>query len=135
MSPDCKVSWRRLREPRPPTPIEDSEAWRAYAEGLYHVPHQPPIPQPPDIRPVIGAFFTRAMVLRAILRLQHDRASDHTGLQSEHLIYAADTLAPVLAHLFNRALAEGLPVEWTMHTIVLSHKACNYLIRVTTRPL
>ena len=67
------------------------------------------------------------MVLRAIRRLQHGQASDHTGLQCEHLIYAADTLAPVLAHLFNRALAEGLPVEWTMHTIVPIHKAGDML--------
>ena len=64
---------------------------------------------------------------RAIRRLQHGRAADHTGLQSEHFIYAVDTLAPILAHLFNRALTEGLPAEWTMHTIVPIHKAGDQL--------
>ncbi|MCO5586490.1 hypothetical protein L7F22_040430 [Adiantum nelumboides] len=48
---------------------------------------------------------------------------DHTGMQSEHIIYAADTLAPFIAMLFNRALAEGLPAAWTMHIIVPIHKS------------
>eukprot|EP00250_Pteridium_aquilinum_P000078 c10096_g1_i2 orf=190-405(-) len=63
------------------------------------------------------------MIERAIRRLQHGRSSDHTGIRSEHIIYAVDILAPSIAHMFNRALAEGLPAEWTMHTIAPIHKA------------
>ncbi|MCO5559104.1 hypothetical protein L7F22_012696 [Adiantum nelumboides] len=67
------------------------------------------------------------MVKKAIRRFQHGRSANHTGLQSEHLIYAADTLSPLIARLFNRALVEGLPEEWTMHTIVPIHKSGNTL--------
>ena len=63
------------------------------------------------------------MVERAIRRLQHGRSSDHTGIQSEHLIYATNALAPFIGLLFNRALAEGFPAEWTMRTIAPIHKA------------
>ncbi|MCO5611537.1 hypothetical protein L7F22_065790 [Adiantum nelumboides] len=56
------------------------------------------------------------MVSRAISRLQHGRARDHVGLQAEHLIYGRETLAPLIAHLFNRALAEGFPEIW--HTYI-----------------
>ncbi|MCO5609097.1 hypothetical protein L7F22_063319 [Adiantum nelumboides] len=63
------------------------------------------------------------MVRRGIQSLQHRRAADHTGLQGEYFIHAAHTLAPLIAHLFNRALAEGFPESWTMHTIVPLHKA------------
>ncbi|MCO5559545.1 hypothetical protein L7F22_013146 [Adiantum nelumboides] len=67
------------------------------------------------------------MVERAIRRLQHGRSTDHTGIKSEHLIYAAATLASFIALLFNRALAEGLPAEWSMHTIVPIHKSGDLL--------
>ncbi|MCO5584754.1 hypothetical protein L7F22_038686 [Adiantum nelumboides] len=63
------------------------------------------------------------MVERAIRRLQHGRSTDHTGIQSEHLNYTA----PFIALLFNRALAEGLPAEWGMHTIVPIHKSGDLL--------
>lgn len=96
MSGDAATAWRRLREPRTPTPIEDPETWHSYAEGLYHIPQQPPIPHPPEPRPTTCTFFTTQMVKRAIRRLQHGRASDHTGIQSEHLIYAVDSLPLLL---------------------------------------
>ena len=80
----------------------------------------PALHLPPPTTPTL---FTTHMVTRAIKNLQHSRASDHTGLQSEHLIYAATTLSPLIAHMFNRALTEGFPPEWTMHTIVPIHKA------------
>eukprot|EP00250_Pteridium_aquilinum_P029136 c38598_g1_i1 orf=1-231(-) len=67
------------------------------------------------------------MVKRAIRRLQHRRSTDHTGIQSEHLIYAAATIAPLIAHVFNRAIGEGLPEEWTQHTIVPIHKSGDTL--------
>ena len=68
------------------------------------------------------------MVEQAIPRLQHRRSADHhTGLQSEHLIYAADTLAPLIARLFNRAMVEGFPQEWTRHIIVPIHKSGDAL--------
>lgn len=127
MSRDSPVSWRHFREPRTPTPIADPQTWHTYAEGLYHAPQQPPIPQPQEPRPTTASFFTHSMVQEAIRRLQHGRAADHMGLQGEHLIYAVDSLAPFLAHLFNRALAEGLPAEWTMHTIVPIHKTGDML--------
>ncbi|MCO5568996.1 hypothetical protein L7F22_022701 [Adiantum nelumboides] len=124
---DCTTAWRILREPRPTTPIEDPQIWHDYAERLYQVPAQLLIPEPPDPRPTTSTFFTSSMVERAIRRLQHGRSADHTGLQSEHLIYAADTLSPLLARLFNRALVEGLRDEWTMHTIVPIHKSGDTL--------
>lgn len=92
-------------------------------ERVYPIPHQPVIPQPPVPRPTTSTFFTAHMIERAIRCLQYGRSSDHTGLQSEHLVYAVDTLAPFIACLFNRALAEGFPGEWTMHTISPIHKA------------
>jgi len=127
MSMDCATAWRTLREPRPTTPIEDPQTWHDYAERLYEVPGQPPIPEPPEPRPTTSTFFTAAMVERAIRRLQHGRATDHTGLQSEHLIYAADILAPLIAHVFNRVVVEGFPKEWTRHTIVPLHKSGDAL--------
>ena len=127
MSRDAATAWRRIREPRPPTPIDDPQVWHTYAESLYHLPLQPPIIHPPDPRPTISTFFTAPMVEKAIRRLQHGRAADHTGIQGEHLIYASKTLAPFVAHLFNRAVVEGLPEEWTMHTIVPIHKSGDTL--------
>ena len=59
--------------------------------------------------------------------LQHGQSSDHTGLQGEHLIYVLSTIAPILAHRYNRVLVEGLPNTWTMHTVVS--------IRVSRDPL
>ena len=32
---------------------------------------------------------------------------DHDGLVGEHFVYAEDTLFPLLAHIFNRAMCEG----------------------------
>ena len=59
--------------------------------------------------------------------MQHGRSADHTGLQSEHIIYAASTIAPLIAHIFNRAIGEGFPEEWTQHTIVPIHKSSDTL--------
>ena len=67
------------------------------------------------------------MVERAIHRMQHGRSADHTRLQSEHIIYAASTIAPLIAHIFNRAIGEGFPEEWTKHTIVPIHKSGDTL--------
>ena len=127
MSMDSATAWRTLREPRATTPIEDPQIWHDYAERLYEVPGQPLIPQPPGLRPTSSSFFTAEMVERAIRRLQHRRSTDHTGIQSEHLIYAAATIAPLIAHVFNRAIGEGLPEEWTQHTIVPIHKSGDTL--------
>ena len=127
MSMDSATAWRTLREPRPSTPIEDPQTWHDYAERLYDIPGQPPIPHPPEARPMSSSFFTAEMVERAIRLLQHRRSADHTGLQSEHLIYAATTIAPLIAHVFNRAIGEGFPEEWTRHTIVPIHKSGDTL--------
>ncbi|MCO5564505.1 hypothetical protein L7F22_018166 [Adiantum nelumboides] len=118
---------RRLREPRTPTPINDPQRWHDYAQRLCQIPDQPPIPESTEPQPITSTFFTATMVERAIRRLQHGRSTDHTGIQSEHLIYVAATLAPFIALLFNRALAEGLPTEWSMHTIVPIHKSGDLL--------
>ncbi|MCO5549181.1 hypothetical protein L7F22_002647 [Adiantum nelumboides] len=94
MSQDSAVAWRRLREPRPSTPIEDPQRWHDYAQRLYEIPGQPLIPKRIGPRPASSTFFTAGMVERAIRCLQHGRSMDHIGMQSEHIIYAADTLAP-----------------------------------------
>ena len=47
---------------------------------------------------------------------------DHTRLRAEHIIYAQECLAPFLALIFNRALAEGFPPQWTMNTMAPMHK-------------
>ena len=127
MSMDSATAWRTLREPRPTTPIEDPRVWHDYAEKLYEVPGQPPIPQPPETRPRRSSFFTPTMVEKAIKHMQHRRSADHTGLQSEHIIYAASTIAPLIAHVFNRAIGEGFPEAWTQHTIVPIHKSSDTL--------
>ncbi|MCO5604881.1 hypothetical protein L7F22_059055 [Adiantum nelumboides] len=97
MSRDSAGAWRRLREPRAPTLVDDPQRWHDYAQRLYQIPDQPPIPEPMEPRPIASTLFTAAMVERAIRRLQHGRSTDHTGIQSEHLIYAAATLAPFIA--------------------------------------
>ncbi|MCO5554543.1 hypothetical protein L7F22_008073 [Adiantum nelumboides] len=122
-SRDAAISWRDMRQRTPPTPIEDPAIWHTYAEALYQVPAQPPLPHPAAPRPTAPTLFTIDMVRRGIQSLQHRRATDHTGLQGKYFIYAAHTLAPLIAHLFNTALAEGFPESWTMHTIVPLHKA------------
>ena len=109
MSSDCVTAWKRLGEPRRHTPIENPSTWHSYAENLYQVPNQPPISMPYTPRPNMGNFFTTSMVMKAIKRLQGRKAMDHLGLQAEHLIYAQESLSPLIALLFNRALAEGLP--------------------------
>ena len=123
MSRHATVAWRDMRQRSIPTPIEDPDVWRTYTERLYQIPDQPPIPHPAEPRPTTPTFFTIEMVRKGIQGLQHRRAADHTELRGEHFIYAATTLAPLITHLFNRALAEGLPDSWTMHTIVPLHKA------------
>ena len=112
ISQDAAVAWRRLRDP---------STWQSYAKKLYDVFAQPPISQPTEPCPATPTFNPRVIV-KAIHRLQHRRATHHNGLQGEHLMYAKDTLAPFLAHLFNRILSEGFPIEWTMHTIIPIHK-------------
>mgnify|MGYP007069643652 CR=1 FL=1 len=47
---------------------------------------------------------------------------DHIGLRAEHIIYAWECLAPFLTLIFNRALAEGFPPQWTMNTVAPIHK-------------
>ena len=47
---------------------------------------------------------------------------DHTRLRAEHIIYARECLAPFLSLIFNHALAEGFPPQWTMKTMALIHK-------------
>ncbi|MCO5582230.1 hypothetical protein L7F22_036122 [Adiantum nelumboides] len=122
ISQDSAEAWRRIRPPRSPTPIQDPVTWHRYAGSLYEIPGQPPIPTPSATRPISSTFFTTHMVKKAISHLQHGRARDQAGLQAEHLIYGCDALAPLIAHLFNRALSEGFPESWTEHTIVPIHK-------------
>ena len=122
MSCDSATAWRRLREPKSRTPIEEPNTWHTYAEKLYQVPNQPPIQTPSGPRPRIGTFFTTSMVIKAIKKLHHRKSMDHTGLQAEHLIYARECLAPFLTLLFNRAIAEGFPPQWTMNTVSPIHK-------------
>ena len=122
MSNDCARAWRRLQEPQSQTPIQDPSTWHTYAEKLYQVPDQPPIMTPYTPRPTMGTFFTTSMVIKAIKKLQNRKAADHTGLQAEHLVYAQDDLAPLITHLFNRALSEGFPPQWRMNTVAPIHK-------------
>ncbi|MCO5582134.1 hypothetical protein L7F22_036024 [Adiantum nelumboides] len=75
------------------------------------------------------------MVKKAISHLQHGRARDQAGLQAEHLIYGCAALAPLIAHLFNRALSEGFPESWTEHTIVPIHKSGDTMDPSTYRTI
>ena len=122
MSRDCALAWKRLREPRSQTPIEDPNIWHTYTERLYHVPNQPPIPLPSTPRPTMGTLFTTSRVTKVIKKLQHRKSMDHTGLRAEHIIYARECLAPLLTLIFNRALAEGFPPQWAMNTVAPIHK-------------
>ena len=122
MSSDCATAWKRLREPRPQTPIEDPETWHTYTERLYQIPNQPPIPMPSTPRPTTGTLFTTSRVVKVIKKLQHRKSMDHTGLRAEHIIYARECLAPLLTLIFNRALVEGFPPQWTMNTVAPIHK-------------
>ncbi|MCO5546729.1 hypothetical protein L7F22_000165 [Adiantum nelumboides] len=135
MSRDSGEAWRRIRERGRSTPIQDPSIWHDYAESLYQIPGQPPIPTPERPRPVTASFFKVHMVSRAISRLQHGRAKDQVGLQAEHLIYGRETLAPLIAHLFNRALAEGLSDSWTEHTIMPIHKSGDVMDPGTYRTI
>ena len=92
--------------------------WHEYAKVLYDIPGQPPLPHPNASRPHESTLFTPRNVRNAIDRLQFGKAQDHDGLVGEHFIYARDTLLPLLAHIFNRAMCEGFPTRWTQHTIV-----------------
>ena len=47
---------------------------------------------------------------------------DHVGLQEKHLIYAQESLSPLITLLFNCALPEGFPLQWTMHIVAPIHK-------------
>ena len=49
-------------------------------------------------------------------------SNTHTGLRAEHIIYARECLAPLLTLIFNRALVEGFPPQWTMNTVAPIHK-------------
>ena len=46
-------------------------------------------------------------VMRAIGKLNHGKASDKLGLAAEHIIHAAQSLAPALACLFTTMLKQG----------------------------
>ena len=78
---------------RPPTPIEDTHTWHTYAQTLYDIPHQTPPTSPTLTLPTSPTLFTTSMVKKAIKNLQNGKSMDHTGLQSEQLIYAAPTLS------------------------------------------
>ena len=123
LSNNSAEAWKKIREHRPPTPITTPQVWHTYGESLYHIPDQPPLPHPPQPRPSTSTFFTTSMVKKAIKKLQHGRAQDHTGMRGEHLVFASHTLAPFIAHLFNRALVEGFPHTWSTNTIAPIHKA------------
>ena len=58
------------------------------------------------------------MVNDAIDRLGHRKALDYDGLAGEHFMYARDIVAPLLVHVFNRAVCEGFPPSWTEHTVI-----------------
>ena len=51
--------------------------------------------------------ITTDEVLRAIGKLNCGKASDKLGLAAEHIIHAAQTLAPVLALIFTGILRRG----------------------------
>ena len=125
MSRDCALAWKRLWEPRPQTPIEDPNTWHTYTERLYHVPNQSPIPMPSTPRPTTGTLFTASRVMKVITNLQHRKSMDRTGLRAEHMIYARECLAPFLALIFNRALAEGFLPQWTMNTVAPIYRGGN----------
>jgi hypothetical protein len=63
------------------------------------------------------------MVAKAIKRLQIGCSQNHDGLIAKHISHACDTLAPLLAHMFNRALCEGFPPTWSTNTISPIHKS------------
>ena len=69
MSIDCATTWKRLRESRPQTPIEDPNTCHTYTERLYQVPNQPPIPMPSTPRPTMGILFTTSRVTKVIRKL------------------------------------------------------------------
>ena len=78
----------------------------------------PGIPHPHGSRPHESIYFTPQNVRNAIDQLHFGKAQDHDGLVGEYFIYSCDILLPLLAHIFNRAMCEGLPTRWTEHTIV-----------------
>ena len=107
-----------FNERQPTTPMTTPQVWHEYANVLYDIPGQPPLPQPHGSRPHKSTFFTLQNVRNAIDQLQFGKAQDHDGLFGEHFIYARDTLLPLLAHIFNRAMCKGFPTRWTKYTIV-----------------
>lgn len=115
---DSEKAWRMFQERSPPTPIAAPGIWHTYARTLYEVPGQPPTLPPTSLRPTHSTFYTPHMVVEAIDRLHNGRAQDHEGLVAEHFIHARDTIAPILAWMFNRAMCEGFPSSWSDHTIV-----------------
>ena len=122
ISSDCATVWRRLREPRPQTSIEDPNTWHPYTKRLYQVPNQPPISMPSTRRPTLGTLLTTSRATKVIKKLQHRKSMDHARLRAERIIYARECLTPFLTLIFNRALAEGFPPQWTINTVAPIHR-------------
>ena len=65
------------------------------------------------LSPQNGSTFFTQNVKNAIDWLQFGKAQDHDGLVGEHFIYARDTLLPLRAHIFNKAMCKGFLTRWT----------------------
>ena len=57
-----------------------------------------------------------------IKKLRHRKSIDNIGLRVEHIIYARECLTSFLTLIFNHALTEGFPPQWTMNTMAPIHK-------------
>ena len=109
-------TWQRTKEHQNLAPIKDPQLWHSYAEGLYRVPHGPPLPHPSKTRPISSVFFTSYKDEKAIQCLQHGQSSDHTGLQGEHLIYVLSKIAPILAHRYMEDKRTWITIRHFLHT-------------------
>ncbi|MCO5558932.1 hypothetical protein L7F22_012523 [Adiantum nelumboides] len=78
MSRDSGDAWRCIRERGCPTPIHDPHLWHDYAERLYQIPGQPPIPTPQRPSPTTASFFTSHMNT-PLLELMQKIGSNHNG--------------------------------------------------------
>ena len=66
LSQDSAEAWKFFQERTPPPAITCIEVWGDYAETLYTVPRQEPLPEPLETCPQNYSFLTEEMIRKAI---------------------------------------------------------------------
>ena len=93
---ESKRAWIFFNEKKPSTQLTSPQAWHECAMVLYEIIEQPHMVHTTHVNP--------QKARNAIDWIQFGNAQDQNELVGEHFIYAHDSMVPLLAYIFNRAI-------------------------------